>query len=710
MLSSGQMEYCESPQSHAPTTSLPAPPLTNIATPTFTKRSSNARLSTLSCQSVDSVLSNSSSDVVYVDSRSGIPHDTANGIEYRAMDSVAPLPFGTFTGPPPVFESANVVALMMTKRRNIAVEILESEVRYVDSLVLLRELYLEPLSKAAGTSAEILPRKLVTAMFSELVGIINVNQELRKQLASRVGPDWSPETGQIGDIFLTLTPYLKMYSSYIKNFNSALALTEDQAAKNSQFSSFLQVNVNAIVSQPSYLLISFEDSLGKYGVQGLDLPVISDHARSENTKIQAFTGCERSSDHFVDTKHILLTFSPAQDLLKHTPRSHPDHEDLVGSLEMISRVANFVNETVRHHEMTWQLIEIQRSLVGLSENVVVPGRRLIKRGRVQKICRKNHQNRYLILLSDVLIYASSGLLDDQYVFHRKLHLELCRVIDVPDTQNLRNIFQIISSEKSFAMYADTPYEKQEWIRALNGAISELLANQSTLDEERGENKHVTMKKRKMNDYRAPIWVPDEFALKCMICEHDFSLFNRKHHCRACGKVVCGACSSRVGLPVVLLMSSHMLTQSGAIVQYFVVPGIEEDTAARACDPCHERIAREGKLRIVDGNYDPEASDMMSSDLPSPNEVREEPETSLPVVMSPGSKAWGMGIEVKPQIMKIIGGIGGAGRGVKRKAPDDEAPPTPSFCSLCKEGFTLLNWKVRNGAPKVLSGPLSDHFA
>ncbi|XP_020292256.1 lateral signaling target protein 2 homolog isoform X2 [Pseudomyrmex gracilis] len=49
--------------------------------------------------------------------------------------------------------------------------------------------------------------------------------------------------------------------------------------------------------------------------------------------------------------------------------------------------------------------------------------------------------------------------------------------------------------------------------------------------------------------RAPAWVPDNNAPRCMACQAGFTVVRRRHHCRNCGKVFCGRCSSNnVPLP------------------------------------------------------------------------------------------------------------------------------------------------------------------
>ena len=37
--------------------------------------------------------------------------------------------------------------------------------------------------------------------------------------------------------------------------------------------------------------------------------------------------------------------------------------------------------------------------------------------------------------------------------------------------------------------------------------------------------------------RAPVWIPDSRVTMCMMCQEEFRLAFRRHHCRGCGKVI-----------------------------------------------------------------------------------------------------------------------------------------------------------------------------
>ncbi|XP_062536060.1 lateral signaling target protein 2 homolog [Armigeres subalbatus] len=53
---------------------------------------------------------------------------------------------------------------------------------------------------------------------------------------------------------------------------------------------------------------------------------------------------------------------------------------------------------------------------------------------------------------------------------------------------------------------------------------------------------VSIEERRMPE-APPRWIPDGDAPRCMACASSFTPFRRRHHCRNCGGVFCGVCSS-----------------------------------------------------------------------------------------------------------------------------------------------------------------------
>ncbi|XP_041075823.1 hepatocyte growth factor-regulated tyrosine kinase substrate-like isoform X1 [Polyodon spathula] len=71
--------------------------------------------------------------------------------------------------------------------------------------------------------------------------------------------------------------------------------------------------------------------------------------------------------------------------------------------------------------------------------------------------------------------------------------------------------------------------------------------------------------------RAPDWVDAE---ECHRCRVQFGVMTRKHHCRACGQIFCGKCSSK----------------------YSTIPKFGIEKEVRVCEPCYEQLNKkaEGK--------------------------------------------------------------------------------------------------------------------
>ncbi|KAF9124881.1 hypothetical protein BGW39_007840 [Mortierella sp. 14UC] len=420
--------------------------------------------------------------------------------------------------------------------------------------------------------------------------------------------DWS-----VGDIFIEIAPFLKMYSNYVKTYTSALTHINDCMNRNDRFTEFLK----STARRPECKNLDFQSYLM--------LPV-----------------------QRIPRYRMLL-----ESLLRHTPEDHPDHRKLQTAFESMEQTANFVNETIRQHEMFGEMVGLRSKITGMNEPLIIPGRVMLKRGNVWKVCRRNVQLRMIILFSDCIVWTSPSLnpLDDTLAFHRKVGLENCTVVGAEDPDPSKNAFQIMSPEKSSQVYVDTPREKEAWMVAIRRATQEYLSAKRTLkisitpmqsisvaatsfgagllrrdtglwsptafgsdsrahtflghqqqqqqqdsfDPEptspspwsttfgggfssaigggsngaaAGSPQQKTQPLRVIENYSAPIWVPDHSATRCMICTEEFgTIFRRKHHCRACGKVVCHSCSSRT----------------------ILIKGAHSEKIGRACDDCIETM-------------------------------------------------------------------------------------------------------------------------
>ena len=128
-------------------------------------------------------------------------------------------------------------------------------------------------------------------------------------------------------------------------------------------------------------------------------------------------------------------------------------------------------------------------------------------------------------------------------------------------------FQIQSTKRSFALIAESPEERQQWVDALQNAINENEEKRESFD---AAKRQIAMNALPMDDDRrsiqsndsqsaivrrdsslvhalgdrAPVWINDQCVTMCQICASEFTMINRRHHCRACGMVVCRSCSDR----------------------------------------------------------------------------------------------------------------------------------------------------------------------
>jgi len=338
--------------------------------------------------------------------------------------------------------------------------------------------------------------------------------------------NWS-DNQKIGDVMLTISPFLKIYRTYAECYESVFETLEHYRTNkpNKQFISILLAGENHFLAKKSTI-----DSM-------LILPV------------------QRVP------RYVLLLM----DLLKNTPREHPDYILVEKSTEAMREVAFQINTAISQAESRAKCIKIH-SIIDTKfgsktlpiTTLLEPHRVFIKDGVLLKQFPNDRKPRRFFLFNDLLIYTHPTVLHSERLIVD--HTFFLETTFIEDTNPGECNFQIRGYGEAFLVFTDTLEEKLEWMKVLDESIrvhKEAYAQlklRGLRDAERGS---------------AALWVPDEATEQCMRCNRDFSIFKRKHHCRHCGYVVCADCSKNRA----------------------IVPGVNSGEQLRVCIPCVVSLAK-----------------------------------------------------------------------------------------------------------------------
>ncbi|XP_071960795.1 uncharacterized protein [Antedon mediterranea] len=406
----------------------------------------------------------------------------------------------------------------------VANEIRDSERVFVDVLKLLNEDFRSAIEHASfNTSRPVIDEKILDQILGQLPQLQMFNETLLEDLDKRI-EEWD-ENPKLADIFLKKGPYLKLYTSYFRDFERLGTI--------------------------------FDEACNKYSYFG---QVVRDFEASPRCMHLAVKHYMLKPIQRIPQYKLLLT-----DYLKKLNPASNDFADTEAALKIVSEVANHANETMRQGDNFEKLLQIQHSLMGNHE-IVKPGRIYKKEGILQKLSRKVMQPRRFYLMSDCLLYTTpypSG----QFKLNNELSLAGMKV-SRPVQEDFQNEFSIISVQRSFTLSASTPELRDEWIEALMTAITDYAQKKSSFNL-MGPNAVMTENNLMSLGRKAPVWIPDGRVTMCMICTCEFTITWRRHHCRACGKVVCGNCSDNK-LPLSYLSSK----------------------VARCCDECYSVLQKE----------------------------------------------------------------------------------------------------------------------
>ncbi|XP_075218601.1 FYVE, RhoGEF and PH domain-containing protein 2-like [Lycorma delicatula] len=427
-------------------------------------------------------------------------------------------------GPPDPFEQRSY---------KIAYELLTTERSYVTVLNLIDQIFYFRIDQE-NRAHNMFPQEMVSQMFSNIKSLYKFHNEfLLPQLEQRM-QNWANEQ-KIGDIMKNFAPFLKLYTEYVKNFDNAMNIINVLYAKNRKFAALL-------------------DELHRLPECG-NL-TLTHHMLSPVQRLPRY--------------QLLLN-----DYLKKLPSDSCDRTDSQKALELVTLAANHSNEAMRKIDKFKKLLEVEESISGVVD-LVSPTREVLKHGKVFKISARtgDHQERYLFLLSDILLLCSSRAIANRvisgppYRLRANFHVDTMQVLE-GDNLETANTFYVRDNKKNVEFYTQSKEEKADWIDTLLRAMEELYERKSSLKTVRDEEDSEIGRK-------APNFIKVDSILKCMDCGTNFGVIRRKHHCHACGVVVCSKCSNQK------------------------IPLLHEDNkSCRVCRHCHEMLSKSVPSSPVD---------------------------------------------------------------------------------------------------------------
>ncbi|KAF9578845.1 hypothetical protein BGW38_005160 [Lunasporangiospora selenospora] len=340
------------------------------------------------------------------------------------------------------------------QRESLVRHLYDSEEDYLRSLQDIQTCYQRPMllslqnidTKKSGLLSSSGPKPVasnqeIETLFGNLDQLIEFHEEIRAQLDNR-SKIWGP-TQIMSDLLINVIPKFKLYSKYFTNFHAALTVL-DRISRTVQYKKFMEQQ--CVVDNPP-------------GTASL---------------------------------HLMLAFplkrlSTYRDLIaaicKATQSNHPDYYNLMRALDMTNLVSNELRPERVMAEDQLTLWDVQSSMVGLPEPIMIPARRLLLRADLHKVdSTLALEPRTYYLMNDVLLYARFDPKKNVYTFKGMFDLARSQVNNPEDNltlPQLPNCIQIANSGRKQMMRCRSREERNFWMETMRQAVD--IVNRSLED-------------------------------------------------------------------------------------------------------------------------------------------------------------------------------------------------------------------------------------
>ncbi|XP_074126689.1 FYVE, RhoGEF and PH domain-containing protein 4 isoform X2 [Sminthopsis crassicaudata] len=213
---------------------------------------------------------------------------------------------------------------------------------------------------------------------------------------------------------------------------------------------------------------------------------------------------------------------------------------------MTDRIVQFKSVIEEIQDNLKKLLEVYEML-GEEEDIVNPSNELIREGQILKLAARNTsaQERYLFLFNNMLLYCvpKFSLVGSKFSVRTRVGIDGMKIVETHN-EEYPHTFQISGKERTLELQASSEQDKEEWIKALQNTIEAFHQRHETFRNAiaKDNDMHLEVSTAELGK-RAPRWIRDNEVTMCMKCKESFNaLTRRRHHCRACGHVVCWKCS------------------------------------------------------------------------------------------------------------------------------------------------------------------------
>lgn len=319
-------------------------------------------------------------------------------------------------------------------RFNHFMDLFSTETNYVRILNLIMTEFRKPLEEMIGKKdEELINKSELRAIFSNFLPILDVHTRMLDHFRE-MHASWK-EDCLIGKVILDhRDALLKAYPPYVNYFEQMKNTLLQCIAQNPKFHAFLKINQ----SKPQ----CGRQTLQELMIQPVQrLPFLS----------------------------LLI-----KDILKHTPKSNPDHKELENALNAIKDVNNYINEDKRKTEGYTALLNIINDIDNCPADLLSSNRRFVSECEVTELskCLSVRDDRLMLFLfTDYIeICKIRDARGKQYKHIRLIPIKsIPRLYDIKDSER---VFAIEVNDELLCFKINEKHDKSECLKIFCKQLAE----------------------------------------------------------------------------------------------------------------------------------------------------------------------------------------------------------------------------------------------